>query len=101
MINQPNVQVTPKTVDLKSINPQLAGLLLNTKNKTFTPILNLGKISGMFFVIKRAGQKHISYEEAKQSIFARVLKSKEQAALIEYFEKKKSEANIKIVRRPN
>jgi len=101
MINQPNVQVTPKTVDLKSINPQLAGLLLNTKNKTFTPVLTLGKISGMFFVIQRAGQKHISYEEAKQSIFARVLKAKEQAALIEYFEKKKSEANIKIVRRPN
>jgi hypothetical protein len=38
---------------------------------------------------------------AKQEIFARVMKSKEQAALIEYFEKKKSEANVKVIRRPN
>lgn len=101
MVNMPNITVNSKVIELKSINPQLAQLLVQTPDGRFTPVLNLGKQAGMFFVKKKIGQENVSFEMAKQAIFARVMKSKEQAALIEYFEKKKSEANIKVVRRPN
>jgi parvulin-like peptidyl-prolyl isomerase len=100
MVNMPNIKVTPKTLDLKSINPQLAQLLLQTPNSSFTPVLSLGKQSGMFFVKNKGGKNSVSYEMAKKAIFMRVMKEKEQAALIGYFEKKKSEANVKIIRRP-
>ena len=101
MVNMPNVEVTSKVVDLKTINPQLAGLLVQTPDGSFTPVLNLGKVAGMFFIQKKVGQQNVTFDMAKQQIFARVMKSKEQASLIEYFEKKKSEANIKVIRQPN
>jgi len=101
MVNMPNIEVTSKIVELKTINPQLASLLAQTPDGTFTPVLNLGKVAGMFFIQKKAGKQNVSFAMAKKEIFARVMKSKEQAALIEYFEKKKSEANIKVIRRPN
>ena len=101
MFNMPNIKVTPKTINLKQINPQLAQLLIQTPDGSFTPVLNLGKQAGMFFVKNKGSQNTVSFEMAKQAIFARVMKEKEQAALIEYFEKKKSEANVKIIRRPN
>lgn len=101
MVNIPNIEVSQKTVELKSINPQLAGLLVQTPDGSFTPVLNLGKVAGMFFVQKKVGTQNVSFAMAKQEIFARVMKSKEQASLIEYFEKKKSEANIKAIRKPN
>jgi parvulin-like peptidyl-prolyl isomerase len=101
MMKMPNIEVTQKEVKLKSINPQLAQLLVQTPDGSFTPVLNLGKVSGMFFIQKKVGQQNVSFDMAKQQIFAMVMKSKEQASLIEYFEKKKSEANIKVIRRPN
>ncbi|HIP02851.1 MAG TPA: hypothetical protein EYH01_10085 [Campylobacterales bacterium] len=101
MVNMPNIEVSQKTVELKSINPQLAGLLVQTPDGSFTPVLNLGKVAGMFFIQKKIGRQNVSFAMAKQEIFARVMRSKEQASLIEYFEKKKSEANVKVIRRPN
>jgi len=101
MAQQQNVQATQKTVKLQKINPQLAQLLMQTPEGTFTPVLSLGKIAGMFFVQKKGGKISASYDKMKPTIFAMVMKSKEQASLIEHFEKKKSEANIKIIRRPN
>ncbi len=101
MVNMPNIEVSQKTVELKSVNPQLAGLLAQTPDGSFTPVLNLGKVAGMFFVQKKIGKQNVSFTMAKQEIFARVMKSKEQASLIEYFEKKKSEANVKVIRKPN
>lgn len=101
MINMENIQVTTKTIDLKSINPQLAQLLTKTQEGTFTPVLNLGNQGGMFFIQKKRDIQKVSYEMAKGTIFEAIMKSKEQAALVEYFEKKKSEANVKVVRRVN
>ncbi len=101
MVNMPNIEVSQKIVELKSVNPQLAGLLAQTPDGSFTPVLNLGKVAGMFFVQKKIGKQNVSFTMAKQEIFARVMKSKEQASLIEYFEKKKSEANVKVIRQPN
>ncbi len=100
MVNMPNITVKSKTLELKSINPQLAQLFAQTPNGSFTPVLNLGNQHGMFFIQKKSGAGNISYDLAKQQIFARVMKEKEQAVLIEYFEKKKSEATIKIIRKP-
>ncbi len=98
MVNMPNIKVSPKEVDLEKINPQLAMLLTQTADGTFTPVINLGENSGMFFVQKKSGVKNVSFAMAQKAIYGRVMKEKEQAVLIEYFEKKKSEANVKVIR---
>ncbi len=100
MVKMPNIQTSQKTIDLKGINPQLSTLLVRTPEGSFTPVLNLGEQSGMFFINKKIGTKTASFQEAQQTLFEMLMKEKEQAVVIEFFEKKKSEANIKVVRRP-
>jgi hypothetical protein len=100
MIKMPNIQVAPKTIKLDQVPPQIAGLLAQTPDGSFTPVLNLGKQSGMFFIKKKVGNTTASFDMAKRTVFDMLMKEKEQAVIIEYFEKKKSEAHVKIVRRP-
>ena len=96
-----NVKITPKTVDPTKTNPQLVQLLLQTPLKTFTPIVNLGKNqAAMFFVQSKGKAVTAPYDQVKQNIFMRIMKDQEQANLIAYFEKKKSEADIKVLRKP-
>ena len=100
MAKIPGIQTLSKTVELKKINPRLAGLLLQTQEGSFTPIVTLGGKSALFFVKKRLDPRPVPLAMAKQAILARLMKEREQAALIEYFEKRKSEANIQILRKP-
>lgn len=99
MVNMQNIQVTPKQLELNSINPQLAQLLASTPVGSFTPVLNLGQHKGMFFIQKLAGEGLGSYEMSKKTVFETIMRQREQSALLEYFEKKKSEAIIKTVRK--
>ncbi len=101
MLMLPNVKVTPKKFDPVKTNPQLVQLLLQTPNKTFTPIVNLGKNKmAMFFVQSKGKAVTAPYDQVKQNIFMKIMKDQEQANLIAYFEKKKSEADIKVLRKP-
>ncbi len=100
MMNQPNVKMQEKTIEAVKTNPKLFALLLQTPETTFTQIINTGKGLVMFFVKEKSKDTVVGFNQAKQNIFAKVMKEKEQALLIEYFEKKKSEATIKVLRRP-
>ncbi len=101
MLVLPNVKVTPRVVDPRKTNPQLVQLLLQTPSKSFTPIVNLGKNQvAMFFVEYKGKPKTAPFEQVKQQIMLRMLKEQEQANLIAYFEKKKSEADIQVIRKP-
>jgi hypothetical protein len=99
MVNMENIQVTPKKIELNSINPQLAQLLASTPAGSFTPVLNLGQHMGMFFIQKIGDAGLGSYEMSKKAVFETIMAEREQSTLMEYFEKKKSEAVIKTVRR--
>ncbi len=100
MMNQENVKMKEKTIEAAKTNPKLFALLLQTPETTFTQIINTGKAFVMFFVKEKGHDRVLGFDKVKQNIFARVMKEKEQALLIEYFEKKKSEATIKIIRKP-
>ncbi len=99
MVNMQNIQVTSKKIELNSINPQLAQLLASTPAGSFTPVLNLGQHKGMFFIQKIGGAGLGSYKMSKKAVFETIMREREQSTLIEYFEKKKSEAIIKTVRK--
>ncbi len=100
MMNQANVKMQEKTIEAAKTNPKLFALLLQTPETTFTQIINTGKALVMFFVKEKGRDRVLGFDKVKQNIFARVMKEKEQALLIEYFEKKKSEATIKVIRKP-
>ena len=101
MMMLPNVKITPRTLDPKKTNPQLMQLILSTPVKEFTPIVNLGQNqAAMFFVVSKGKPKVAPYNQVKQAIMMRLMKEQEQANLIAYFEKKKSEADINVLRKP-
>jgi len=100
MMNQANVKMREKTVEAAKTNPKLFALLLQTPETTFTQIINMGKVLVMFFVKEKAQDSVVGFNQAKQNIMLRVMKEKEQALLIEFFEKKKSEAIVKVIRKP-
>ena len=101
MLMLPNVKITPRTLDPKTTNPKLLQLVLQTPVKEFTPIINLGKNqAAMFFVESKGKSVTAPFEQVKQNIMMRIMKDQEQANLIAYFEKKKAEADIKVLRKP-
>jgi len=100
MMNQPNVKMNEKTIEAAKTNPKLFALLLQTPETTFTQIINTGKGLVMFFIKEKSRDSVVGFNQAKQNIMARVMKEKEQALLIEFFEKKKSEATVKVIRKP-
>ncbi len=100
MLMLPQVKITPRILDPKTTNPQLLQLLLQTPTKQFTPIINIGKSVAMFFVESKGKPVTAPFEAVKKNIFLKLMKDQEQANLIAYFEKKKSEADIQVKRKP-
>ena len=100
MMNHPTVKMEEKVIEASKVNPKLYGLLLQTPETKFTQIINTGEAFVTFFIKEKAPESVVGYDTAKQNIFARVMKDKEQALLIEFFEKRKSEATVKVIRKP-
>ena len=100
MLNIPEIKTKNNTIKAAQINPKLYALLLKTPTKSFTQIINTGDGFVSFFVKSKSKDTILPYEQVKENIFARVMKEKEQALLIEFFEKKKSEAIVKVIRKP-
>lgn len=88
------------TVPLNAVPPQLAEILLKTKVGRHTPILNIGQGRYVAFKILKKHQRHIPYESIKSKLFGAYMNERQQAKLVEFFEKKKAEANIKVIRKP-
>ena len=65
-----------------------------------TPILNIGGGKFVAFKVLKKYTRKTNFKDIKQRLFGAYMQEREQAKLIEYFEKKKSEANIKIIRKP-
>jgi len=100
MLNVPDIKAKDKTIEATKVNPKLFALLLQTPKQSFTQIIKTEKDFVMFFVKGKSKDKIVDYDRAKQNIFGRVMKEREQALLVEYFEKKKSEAIVKVIRKP-
>jgi parvulin-like peptidyl-prolyl isomerase len=99
MLNQKDIKMKAMSIDPRRMNPKLVALLKKTPDSKFTPIINTGKGFVTFFVKAKKAQKTLSFEDVKNDVFMMVMKDRENALLTEYFEKKKSEAIIKVVRK--
>jgi len=97
------VNVKVKTQNFKSgkMNQKLEGLLNETKSGEFTPILNTGKGFTMFYIKQKNGVQTLSYDKVKNYIYSVLSSKKRKQAIDDYFEKLKSVANVKVLRRPN
>jgi len=100
MMRHDGVKMREVTVDATKANPKLFGLLMQTPESKFTQIINMGKEFVTFFIKQKGRDRVVAFEKAKQNIFGMLMKEQEQALLMEFFEKKRSEAIVKVIRKP-
>ena len=81
-----------------NLNSALLGQLLQTQNGSFTRPLNAGDKYISYKVVSKNGQKSMSYEEAKGAVASKWRQQQQGKALKDYFEKMKTNADIRIIR---
>ena len=94
------VELKDATFEGAKIDPKLALLLNKTAQGSFTSMVKSDQNFVMFFVKAKHNVQSVSFENAKNYIYAKLAEGKEQKAIEEYFEKLKSSANIQVVRAP-
>ena len=87
--------VTKSTANL---NPAILGKLLQTQNGSYTRPFNAGDKYISYRVISKNGKKSMSFEDAKNAVAGRWRQEQQGKALKDYFEKMKTNADIKIIR---
>ena len=95
--------VTSKNITFKSgtMNSKLEGLLNTTKANTFTSVFQTGSNYTMFYVKAKNGVKPIGFDKTKNYIYSLLSSQQDKATINDYFDKLKSVAKIKVIRRPN
>lgn len=99
MMKIANVDSGEEKISLESLNPQIAQVFIQTKTKSFTPILNAGEGSYVSFFIKdKVGTTEVPFQQAKNFIAQKLVEGNQDRILDEYFEKIRVKAKIKIIR---
>jgi parvulin-like peptidyl-prolyl isomerase len=81
-----------------NLNSALLGQLLQTQNGSFTRPFNAGDRFISYKVVSKNGQKSMSYEDAKGAVAGKWRQQQQGKALKDYFEKMKTNADIRIIR---
>ena len=87
--------------DTKNIDAGLVYVLKNTKDNSFTNIMQVKDQYVVFYVKDKKGFETPEFESVKNEVAERVAANKEEDAIREYFEKLKASAKIKVLRLPN
>lgn len=101
MLNPQDVQMADSNLKSGSMDQKLEALLNETKSGEFTPIYNAGDHFTMIYLKEKSGVKTIPFAKVKNYIYSVVSSKDDKAAINDYFDKLKSVADIKILRRPN
>jgi peptidyl-prolyl cis-trans isomerase SurA len=88
-------------IDTKSIDAGLVYVLKNTKDGSFTNIMQVQDQYITFYVKDKKGFETPEFESVKNEVAEKVAAGKEEDAIREYFEKLKASAKIKVLRLPN
>lgn len=89
------------SIDTKNIDAGLVYVLKNTKDNSFTNIMQAKDQYVVFYVKDKKGFETPEFESVKNEVAERVAANKEEDAIREYFEKLKASAKIKVLRLPN
>ncbi len=100
MMMPKDVKTEKRVFKSGKFSQKLESILNRTKTNEFTPILNFGDKFVMFYINKKEGVKEFPYDKVKNYIIAKLNSLQEKAAIDSYFDKIKSNADIKILRKP-
>ncbi len=92
------IKSTPVTKATKDLNPALLGSILQTQDGSFTRPLNAGDRFISYQVLSKEGQSAMPFDAAKGAVGARWRQEQQAKAVKDYFEKRKTNADIQIIR---
>ena len=98
LIINKNVSKRDEDVNVEELPMQIVNVFLNTKIKSFTPVLNSGGAFVLFYVREKIGNKVLPFEDAKSSVLQQYAQAKQEVILNEYFNKIKASAKIENIR---
>ncbi len=101
MLSLPDIKAKQIKFQAGNMDPKLESLLNQTKSGEFTPALKTGDRYTMFYVKAKSGVETVPFDKVKNGIYSFLSSKKEKAAIDDYFEKIKSTASIKVLRKPN
>lgn len=81
-----------------NMNSALMGQLLQTQNGSFTRPFNAGDKYISYKVLSKNGRRSMSFEDAKGAAAGRWRQEQQGKALKDYFEKMKTNADIRVIR---
>jgi len=86
------------TKNTASLNSALLGTLLQTQVGSFTRPFNAGDRYITYKILSKEGQNSMAFENAKGAVAGRWRQEQQAKALKDYFEKMKTNADIKVIR---
>ncbi len=87
-------------LDPSRLTPDIVKLFDKTPEGKFTPIIKMPKGFVMFYITKKHKPQTVPYAKVKDQILNIMTKERQNNILVDYFEKKRAEAYIKVVRKP-
>jgi len=99
MLNLKEVHKRDLKIDPRRVNPQLLELLKKTPDSKFTPIINTPQGFVTFFIKTKNREKIVPFDKVKPQIEAMLMQQEQNRILNEYFEKRRSEAIVKVIRK--
>ncbi|MFK5882058.1 MAG: peptidylprolyl isomerase [Sulfurospirillum sp.] len=101
MLSIPDIKAKQVRFQSGNMNKNLESMLNQTASGDFTPAFKMGNSYTMFYVKAKNGVETMPFDKVKNDIYSFLASKKEKAAIDDYFEKIKSTANIKVLRKPN
>lgn len=101
MFYSPDIQTNEQNLPYSRISPELATLLSKTALNTFTPVVPDGKGGYMSFYMKNIDStKETGLDSVRSQIINKIMGSKREQVLGEYFTRLRLNADIQIIRTP-
>ena len=97
MFVNPNIKISDSVIEKDTSNVKLFEFLLNTPNKTFTPIIKLQENWTMFYVTNKYGKTNIEYDKIKNMIMQKMIENRKNQILNDFFQNYKKTLNIKRI----
>ncbi|CAJ99627.1 SurA N-terminal domain-containing protein [Helicobacter acinonychis] len=95
----PGVNKANETIEMKTLNPQIAQVFISHEKDSFTPIMNGGGGQFITFYIKeKKGKNEVSFSQAKQFIAQKLVEESKDKILEEHFEKLRVKSRIVMIR---
>lgn len=99
LIRLPGVSRREEKVSLTEVNLQIAQLFAETKKGQFTPVINNGNASLAFYIKDKVGNILMPFDQIKQLILQKVILSRKEKLLQEYFDRLIASAIVVEIRK--